>query len=334
MTDAPDHKSNALRALAWRAALFCALQLVVLGWLLRGYHADDRILLASINAKHARLANLPSPRLMLVGGSNVLYGLDSRTIAEEAGMPHVVNMALTSVVGLHFMLKEVEPSVRPGDVVLVSPEYDHFCRNPTSARDLIWLLERRPSVLLGFPAEHWKLVMDRALHHLAAVIRAEVFRKGARPDLGPTHVKWINEYGDNTASRTLLEPPPVAAWQLECSEGRKGLMDEQVERIAEYKRSVETRGARMLLTYPTFDQSQYRKNEADIGELHRRLEALFGPALLTQPNETAIPAASLYDTHYHPDETEKIRRSRLVGQRLAAYLRAQSDTVVEATSRQ
>jgi hypothetical protein len=90
----------------------------------------------------------------------------------------------------------------------------------------------------------------------------------------------------------------------------------------------------MVLTYPTFDLSQFARNQADITVLHRKLETLFGPALLTQPNETAIPAESLYDTHYHPDEAEKIRRSRLVGQRLAGYLNANSGTIVEASSRQ
>lgn len=169
---------------------------------------------------------------------------------------------------------------------------------------------------------------------MAAVVRAEVYRKGARPDLGPTHIKWINGYGDNTASRTLLEPPPVAGWQLECSEGRKGLMDEQVARVAKYKRSVEARGGRMVLTYPTFDLPQFAKNQADITQLHRKLEALFGPAVLTQPNETAVPPESLYDAHYHPDEAEKIRRSRLVGQRLAGYLNARPGSIVEAASRQ
>ncbi len=333
MTHAPDEKSKSLRAMAWRTALFFALQLAVLGWLLRNYEPDDRILIGAVNAKHARLASLPSPRLMLVGGSNVLYGLDSRTIGEEAGMPRVVNMALTSVVGLHFMLKEVEPSVRSGDVVLISPEYHHFCLDPTSARDLIWLLERRPSALLGFPAEHLKLVMDRALHHVAAVTRAELHRKSARPELGPTHIQWINEYGDNTACSTLLTPPKVAARHLECSEGRRGLMDEQVERVAEYKRRIEARGGRMVLSYPTFDEVQFSKNAADIAALHRKLEALLGPALLTEPSETVAPLEALYDTNYHPAQAEKMRRSRLVGQRLAAHLNAKSGTAVETLSR-
>ena len=165
------------------------------------------------------------------------------------------------------------------------------------------------------------------------VTRAELHRKGARPELGPTHIKWINEYGDNTACSTLLTPPKLSIRHLECSEGRSGLMDEQVERVAEYKRRIEARGGRMVLSYPTFDEAQFGKNEADIGELHRKLEALFGPALLTEPSETLAPLEALYDTHSHPAEAEKMRRSRLVGQRLAAHLEAKSRTIVEAVSR-
>ena len=86
MADQANDKRKPLRALGVRAALFLALQLVVLGWLLRSYRTDERLLIAAVNAKHARLESLAAPRLMLVGGSNVLYGLDSQR--DRRGVGH------------------------------------------------------------------------------------------------------------------------------------------------------------------------------------------------------------------------------------------------------
>jgi hypothetical protein len=324
MTDRTTSYSPPLRVTALRAAAFFVVQALLLAWLMRDYETDNRLMLNAANAKHARLAALQSPRLILVGGSNVLFGLDSPTLAAGTGITSVVNMALTAPLGLSFMLQEVQPLIRPGDVVLLSPEYDHFCRDVTSARDLIWLLERRPRAWHDFPAQDIKLVMDRGLHHLASVVRAEAKGHHGATDLGANDLRYVNAYGDNIASRSLPPKPLDPEWRLDCSAGRRGLMQEEVDRVAQFKRDVEMHGGKVLLSYPTFEREAYQSAAADIDRLNTTLQSLFGRALLTEPEETVVPKSELFDSYYHPVDSEKMRRSELVAQRIAEFMNGSS----------
>ena len=63
-----------------------------------------------------------SPRSIFVGGSSMAFGMDSGLVASRHGF-HPVNMGLHLGIGLEFMLQQVEPLVRSGDVVVVSPWY-------------------------------------------------------------------------------------------------------------------------------------------------------------------------------------------------------------------
>jgi hypothetical protein len=75
--------------------------------------------------KHRLLAAAESPKLVLVGGSNVAFGVDSAAIRERLYIP-VVNMGVTINFGLGRILDDVSPFLNPGDTLLVIPEYQHF----------------------------------------------------------------------------------------------------------------------------------------------------------------------------------------------------------------
>ena len=64
-------------------------------------------------------------RLVLIGGSNLAFSLDSERVERETGMT-VVNMGLNAGMGLGYALAAVEPSIQNGDVVVLVPEYGQF----------------------------------------------------------------------------------------------------------------------------------------------------------------------------------------------------------------
>ena len=85
-------------------------------------------MLQMVPIKNAMLRDTPSPRIIFVGGSNLSMGLNSEAIAKAFEMP-VVNMGLHGGLGLLYMLNEVQPYVRRGDIVVLVPEYEHFHGN-------------------------------------------------------------------------------------------------------------------------------------------------------------------------------------------------------------
>lgn len=74
--------------------------------------------LAAAYDKDRRLRTTPGERIILVGGSNVAFSMDSRILEERYGLAPV-NMGLQAPLGVRFMTRHVAEYVRSGDVVVV-----------------------------------------------------------------------------------------------------------------------------------------------------------------------------------------------------------------------
>lgn len=75
--------------------------------------------------KREMLQRRDSTGLILVGGSNVAFGFDSKRLSDSLQMP-VYNFGLHAGLGLKFILDDVSRYLKSGDIVLVTPEYSHF----------------------------------------------------------------------------------------------------------------------------------------------------------------------------------------------------------------
>ena len=65
--------------------------------------------------------NTPSPKIIIVAGSNGLFGIDSAIIEQRTSMP-VVNMAVHGALGLRYLYFNIEDYARDGDVVVIPLE--------------------------------------------------------------------------------------------------------------------------------------------------------------------------------------------------------------------
>lgn len=75
--------------------------------------------------KERLLETTSSPRIILVGGSNVAFGFDSKMLEDSMGMK-VVNTGLHAGIGLKFMIDDLFGYVKAGDIILLCPEYNQF----------------------------------------------------------------------------------------------------------------------------------------------------------------------------------------------------------------
>ncbi len=65
------------------------------------------------------------PSLYLVGGSSGFFGVDTRTVTDEIGMPSI-NFATHAALSLDYILSRVKESLKPGDLVVLMLEYSYF----------------------------------------------------------------------------------------------------------------------------------------------------------------------------------------------------------------
>ncbi len=78
--------------------------------------------------KNKLLEETEKPRVIFVGGSNLSFGLNSQEIKDSLHL-NPINMGVHAGLGLFFMLNNVKPYIKEGDIVIVVPEYNQYYDN-------------------------------------------------------------------------------------------------------------------------------------------------------------------------------------------------------------
>ena len=77
--------------------------------------------LGEFDNKVERLQNTDGPKVILVGGSSVAFGVDAELLEQTLGMP-VINFGLYATLGTKTMLDYSKSGIDEGDIIVIAPE--------------------------------------------------------------------------------------------------------------------------------------------------------------------------------------------------------------------
>ena len=310
---------SVLRAFLRKLLIFASIQAGLLALIVYFGYRPGAVHMDVTRLKHQLLENQPSPRLILVGGSNLSFGIDSELLQSETGY-HPVNMGLLGGFGLAYMLNEVEAGARSGDLVVVAVEYHNFFTMGAMAEGLMGLLEtveQRPANLSYLERCHWKAIGDLGgLPYLGSVTRQGLLvlggKKGGFPSAMATR---YNQWGDEVAHRTRGPKP------LPRPSGPIRLNPEAVLRINRLYASLQRRGARLVVSYPPFPSTEYVRVGRQIQRLHQQLTSELLCPVLGTPEQMLFPLDDFQGHVHHLWGSAILERTR----RLAALVNAYRD---------
>jgi hypothetical protein len=238
--------------------------------------------------KDKRLSSLTSPKIVFAGGSCVAFGLDSSTIENAFGYP-VVNMGVSSEIGLGRIIFDILPHINRGDILVIVPEYEHFISR-WNGENRIWLLLfdlHRLDLLLptqyyGFP--EFKSFPVYAKEKLYALLGRSDPKQSTRTS--------YNEYGDQIAH---LYYPNERIRTLEFSEK---LNSKYLNYFFKIRNKLEVQGVHVLVSYPSFENTSFNNNEIMIHNLDNILREQ-DIAVISNPEQYQFETEYFYDTAYH-----------------------------------
>lgn len=262
---------------------------------------------ASLIDKVERLESISEPKIILVGNSNVCFGIDSEMIESTFHMP-VVNLGLHGGLGNAFHENIAKLHIGEGDIVIVChTDYgdDGTIPDPGLA-----------CLTLEWNVELWGILSVRDIFpvmksSLDYVIKSVFFWKNGTGNL-PTDDCYtrgaFNEYGDVAYERKESEYTFV-----EGDVKVPGISSACVRRLNGFNRYVMDCGAVLLIAgYPIGD-GEYTPNKSEYQEFQRELEEQLEAEVISDYTDYFFPYSYFYDSCFHlTDEGVRARTEQLI----------------------
>ncbi len=78
--------------------------------------------------KDFRAENIKQKKIIIIGGSNSLLGINSETIEEKTGYP-VSNLSTHAALDMSFLYYKIKQHINEGDIVVLPLEFEYYSRN-------------------------------------------------------------------------------------------------------------------------------------------------------------------------------------------------------------
>lgn len=256
----------------------------------------DRYLAAQLD-KLELLRTTASPRLVLLGGSNLAFGIDSALLERAAGMP-VVNMGLNSGFGLKYLLDAARPHLRKGDVVLVVPEYHNFFGSQFEGEDaLLNLFLIQPEFEIFKRLRPAMVLSDNQV----------IFRFKPLKYLRERGVASFNRYGDEISH---LGKQSVLSGEEEPFDTR--LNEQALDYLCGFLSECQGKGIRALFVFPCLAKTNFRVNGALIGRVESALRQRTPYLAPFRPGDFVYDDWLFYDSIYHLDAEGRRMRTEQI----------------------
>lgn len=296
--------------------LFLSIPAILLSVVFAAVPATPRSqisLLFSKLDKDALIDNTPAPRLILLGGSNLSFGIDSSKLEEELGIA-TIDTAIQATIGTEYLMDTTLGIVQPGDVLVLSPEYSQFYgRNAYGGEELLRvIMDVDRSTIKYLSLNQWlNLIQYIPKYTISKLNPREYFLKDD-PVIGIYEREAFNEYGDAVIhwGYNHSDFPPY-----DRIEGK--FNHDLIESLRDFKQAVNDRGAYFYITFPGLQEATYMIMEDQIQIVYDELKENHF-RLLGTPERYMMDELLMFNTPYHLNRIGVEYRTNLLVEDLLA----------------
>jgi len=278
-----------LRTLAF---LFTLLLFIIACVLLPVTPNSSRSFLFAKIAKDSLLKNVPSPRIIFIGGSNLSYGLNSQMIKDSLNL-NPINTALAGGIGLIYMLDHTLRYIKNGDKVIVVPEYQQFFGDAAYGGELLLrtTMDVSPSDITRLRKEQWaNICVFFAKYALSKLNLIQYQNKQQNILYGKNS---FNEFGDVDVhwrmKRIAFEP---------YGSIKESINNSVINELVIFSNKLRKKGATLFVGYPGYQDISFELSKEKIVEAKT---ALINSDLqiLGTPERYKIADSLMFNSPYH-----------------------------------
>jgi len=287
--------------------------------------------LGEMAVKFDRLTSVEEPKVVVVGGSSVAFGLDSAALEEAVGRP-VVNYGLYATLGTKYMIDTSKAGIGEGDIVILAPETDPQTLSLYFNAEAVWQsLDQDMSMLRYVPYDNWGR-LGGGLWNFAKAKYGYWKEENAPNPEGIYTFSSFNEYGDIIYPREFnimvgdFDPSQILT--LDDS-----LLDtEFIDYVNDYAAWCERKGATLYYSFSPMNAAALAEGttEESILAYYAALADALDCGMCSDIRDYIMDAEYFYDTNFHLNDTGVQVRTHRLGEDILRILGDKTPTTLFA----
>ncbi|MBA3925819.1 hypothetical protein [Listeria rustica] len=238
--------------------------------------------------KTAMLASCTKKKIVVLGGSSVLYGFNTNEIQQRLRQP-TFNVGVNVGLGFRYLLDNIEPHLKPGDQVLLPLEFNQYTNPPyyvfgfgidTFVYRKYWRNRRKYR-------QKWRLLLISLKHARSSATPEKLARrKGATLTETGCYLGLDIQLRDPASLKAI--PFPETFQETDT-----------MKEIAAFTKRCRANNIRVTLLPPVFYAKEVSTTYLE------KLYAYFGETI--SPDLFRLDASEVYDSVYHANQAGQMR---------------------------
>ncbi|WP_303316568.1 hypothetical protein Q4Q34_07105 [Flavivirga abyssicola] len=285
--------------------VLCMLLIAIIGFILPATPRASKSLLFAKIKKDSLLVNVEKPRLVLVGGSNLSFGINSKLLKDSL-LVNPINTGVHAGIGLKYMLDSTEPFVKEGDIIIVAPEYSQFYGNTFFGGEMLLrtVFDLNRNEVKRLSIEQISNISKSLFKYSFSKLKPTEYFNIKESDV--YNVNSFNEYGDVYTHWTMesrkFSPDKYFS---------EPFNDHILKDLKEFEKKVKIKKATLLVTFPCYQLSSYNKNINKIKKVEEVLKSL-DFYLLGDSKRYVMSEKMMFNTPYHLTKEGVDNRTKLL----------------------
>lgn len=272
---------------------------------------DNNNIYESLLDKHSYIVESEEKNIIIIGGSNVLMGIDSELIEENLEYK-VVNMGINAGLGLRFMLNDIKNYIKEGDIVVIASEYAHYFGKLNGESALLFLFKQLPSEVKYISKEQIPILIESIPYFIRCQITGII--KGMEADEIQNR-QQLNKNGD-LISHLDKKSIEITGWSKKIG----NIELDTFNVLNKFNMYAKSKGARVVISYPSLYDEVYYDWKEGIQELDTLLRNETDIPVISDYNNYKFSKNEMYDSIYHLNGVGRERRTKQLIDDLNQYI--------------
>ncbi len=301
-----------------KATIFILILLIpvatLLGLLAWSGKSYEQTYYAGLSIQYDRLNSINEQKIVVVGGSNVAFGLDTELLERWTGKK-VVNFGLYGSLGVKVMIDLSKTNLNRGDIVVLTPELSNESYSLYfGAESVLKSTEGRFDILSKIAFDNYDDVLAGSFAYLNAKLgykkndetialeQEDIYKKSS-----------FNEYGD--VAKGLRTANVMSSGYLDFAPFSIDVGDEFVNYVNDYVNWCSLRGVKVYFSFAPCNQraleSVYSSEQwqSMLQELYSALSKRLNCPIISDPASYVYDYRYFYDTNFHLNDSGVVLRT-------------------------